>query len=178
MINQNDQMQRQHEIQKERKRHVEENEELRSLCIQKEEQMQVLRKKVSSLEKALKPYQKENIKLRSEVDSLRKENDNYKVALEQVKPVEVKVSMNIPESSNVSEKKSLLEKSRERDKVASASSTRDHVQHGSHDLSAILTSRSSVKEDKHLRIGATQNKALSAHRVYVNIGSVLFQKIL
>ncbi|KAK6035639.1 hypothetical protein COOONC_26855, partial [Cooperia oncophora] len=76
-----------------------------------------LRKKVSSLEKALKPYQKENIKLRSEVDSLRKENDNYKVALEQVKPVEVKVSMNIPESSNVSEKKSLLEKSRERDKV-------------------------------------------------------------
>ncbi|KAK6035640.1 hypothetical protein COOONC_26856 [Cooperia oncophora] len=72
------------------KRHVEENEELRSLCIQKEEQMQ----------KALKPYQKENIKLRSEVDSLRKENDNYKVALEQVKPV--RGGENIPESSKMS----------------------------------------------------------------------------
>ncbi|PIO57037.1 hypothetical protein TELCIR_21561 [Teladorsagia circumcincta] len=75
------------------KHHMEENEQLRSLSMKREEQLQALHERVSSLEKTLSPCQKENVRLRLEIDSLKEENEKYKIAFDMVKPVEKQVHM-------------------------------------------------------------------------------------
>nr|CDJ95208.1 viral A-type inclusion protein [Haemonchus contortus] len=137
--------------------HLMENEQLRSLSIKKEEEMQILREKVSSLERELKPCQEENVQLRLKINSLAEENENYKVATDKLKSVEIESYA----ESNASKTNSMLQLSRQRFHSAPTS---PRCGYANHDPSAILTTRNSVKGEDNLRIGVAHEKVLRAHR--------------
>ncbi|XGW27235.1 hypothetical protein V3C99_007666, partial [Haemonchus contortus] len=137
--------------------HLMENEQLRSLSIKKEEEMQILREKVSSLEKELKPSQEENAQLRLKISSLAEENENCKAAIDKRKSVEIESYA----ESNTPNTNSMLQLSRQRFHSAPTS---PRCVYANHDPSAILTTRNSIKGEDNLRIGVGNEKVLRAHR--------------
>uniref|UniRef100_A0A7I4YQQ0 Uncharacterized protein n=1 Tax=Haemonchus contortus TaxID=6289 RepID=A0A7I4YQQ0_HAECO len=137
--------------------HLMENEQLRSLSMKKEEEMRILREKISSFEKELKPCKEENVQLRLKVSSLAEENENYKVATDKLKSVEIESYA----ESNASKTNSMLQLSRQRFHSAPTS---PRCGYANHDPSAILTTRNSVKGEDNLRIGVAHEKVLRAHR--------------
>ncbi|VDO23240.1 unnamed protein product [Haemonchus placei] len=137
--------------------HLVENEQLRSLSMKKEEEMQILREKISSFENELKLCQEENVQLRLKISSLAEENENYKVVVDKLKSVEIESYA----ESNTSKTNSMLQLSRQRFHSAPTS---PRCVYANHDPSAILTTRNSVKGEDNLRIGVGHEKVLRAHR--------------